>query len=404
MTQESQHVEKESNAEGRFPIYEDAAWGFIDQNGQIVIEPQFKDVSNFSEGLAAFKSVHDGRWGYVNQNGDIVVEPVFDSASPFFDGRAIVIKGQQGVIDKAGNLVVDPVQKRITKFSRNRAFILVGNNWKLIDDQGDYVTQNSFKQVGTFREGLAPFHGFNNDYSISGYINTDGETEILLEDEISVNIDGLAGFFHQRALVYKHRLNLFDWNFGGPDSARQRAYGLINPQGEIAVKPQYDYIDIQSECLAVVLIGDRYGATDLNGNVLIPLTFSYIGDFSEGLAIAQRRGNGKYGYINSRGKFVIKPMQEIDYSSTSLSNIESPERRNFYNDRALYKNDDGKYGYIDRTGQIVIEPVFEEAFPFEGGVAKFKNSDSWGYLDTSGTIIWQSADIQYSDHSLNHVF
>jgi hypothetical protein len=52
----------------------------------------------------------------------------------------------------------------------------------------------------------------------------------------------------------------------------------------------------------------------------------------------------------------------------------------------------------------VIEPVFEEAFPFEGSVAKFKNADSWGYLDASGTISWQSADIQHSDHSLNHVF
>ncbi|MEM9120704.1 MAG: WG repeat-containing protein [Cyanobacteria bacterium P01_F01_bin.56] len=280
----------------------------------------------------------------------------------------------------------------------------MGNSWRLIGDQGNYITQNSFKKVGIFREGLAPFVGFNNDYSLSGYINATGEIEIQLEEQLFVNIDGLAGFFHRRALVYKTRPSLFDWRFGGPDSARRRAYGLMNPQGEIVVRPRYDYIDIQSGCLAVIVEGNRYGAIDLDGNVIIPPTFSYIGDFSEGLAIAQKIANEKYGYIDSRGKFVIDPIQEISYPPSNSGNLEFPERRNFYDGRALYKNRDGKYGYINRAGEIVIAPVFDEAFPFEDGVAKFKNSDSWGYLDISGTIIWQSADIQNSDHSLNHVF
>lgn len=43
-----------------FPIVDDGLWGFIDANGGIKIEPQFKDVDQFSEGLAAFKSPWDG--------------------------------------------------------------------------------------------------------------------------------------------------------------------------------------------------------------------------------------------------------------------------------------------------------------------------------------------------------
>lgn len=45
--------------------------GYINEDGEIVIEFQFEDASVFSEGLAAVK-VGD-KWGYINKKGEIII-------------------------------------------------------------------------------------------------------------------------------------------------------------------------------------------------------------------------------------------------------------------------------------------------------------------------------------------
>ncbi len=43
-------------------------WGFVDENQEWVIEPQFEDVRDFQRGKAAAKM--DGKWGFINKHGD----------------------------------------------------------------------------------------------------------------------------------------------------------------------------------------------------------------------------------------------------------------------------------------------------------------------------------------------
>ncbi|HEF3474383.1 TPA: WG repeat-containing protein, partial [Campylobacter coli] len=51
-------------------------WGFIDKNGEFVIEPKFDGVGNFSEGLARVEL--NGKYGFIDKSGKIVIEPKFD--------------------------------------------------------------------------------------------------------------------------------------------------------------------------------------------------------------------------------------------------------------------------------------------------------------------------------------
>ena len=61
-------------------------WGYIDKNGDMVIEPRFHDAWDFHEGLAAIKI--DWARGYIDKAGNIVIEPQFQYAGPFTDGKA----------------------------------------------------------------------------------------------------------------------------------------------------------------------------------------------------------------------------------------------------------------------------------------------------------------------------
>ncbi len=81
----------------------------IDQSGKIVFEVPYQESGNtaelhrgFREGLLVFQG-KNGKFGYLGQNGEIVIPPVFDEANPFKNGRAYVeAEGKGGVIKRYG--------------------------------------------------------------------------------------------------------------------------------------------------------------------------------------------------------------------------------------------------------------------------------------------------------------
>jgi hypothetical protein len=117
-------------------------YGFADQQGNTVIPPKFLGAMDFSDGMAEIETtvwverttgyygnpeielsekapqhMLAARRGFINEKGEIAVDPLFDSTGPFLNGLATVRiylrakdPGQAGVfeglIDKAGNLVL----------------------------------------------------------------------------------------------------------------------------------------------------------------------------------------------------------------------------------------------------------------------------------------------------------
>ena len=55
----------------------------------------------------------NGKFGYIDQTGTVVIEPQFDRAYYFSDNRARIQKGDKyGFINKEGKIIVDPVYSR----------------------------------------------------------------------------------------------------------------------------------------------------------------------------------------------------------------------------------------------------------------------------------------------------
>ena len=101
--------------EGLAAVEVDGLWGFIDKNGEMVIEPRFRAVGIFSEGLAAFVIDASG-WGYMDTSGNVVIKPQFDGANPFDEsGRALVRIGDyetgvMGYVDRNGVFTTDETE------------------------------------------------------------------------------------------------------------------------------------------------------------------------------------------------------------------------------------------------------------------------------------------------------
>ena len=51
-------------------------WGFVDQNGNVVVEYKYDKVTEFNEyGYAGIKK--DGKWGSIKEDGTVVLEPIY---------------------------------------------------------------------------------------------------------------------------------------------------------------------------------------------------------------------------------------------------------------------------------------------------------------------------------------
>lgn len=126
----------------------------------------------------------------------------------------------------------------------------------------------------------------------------------------------------------------------------------------------------------------KCGYIDEAGNEIIPLIYSGVRDFSEGLA-AVRIGNwanGKWGFINDAGELII------DYR------LEQPRKCMGGMIKAVI---DGEWVYIDRTGSKIISlKAYEFASRYRDGYAyvtttrwPIKVAYTWGIIDENGNEV-----------------
>ncbi len=94
--------------------FKDSLAGFIDTTGEYAIEPIFRTVGNFSEGLAYAVAADGDKYGYIDKTGEFVIEPQFLYTSGFSDGLAMVaVQGEdgevlEGYINTDGEFVIEP--------------------------------------------------------------------------------------------------------------------------------------------------------------------------------------------------------------------------------------------------------------------------------------------------------
>ncbi|MBU9818115.1 WG repeat-containing protein [Rahnella sp. C60] len=77
-------------------------WGFLDNQGQLVIKPVFEKVGDYHFGTAA--AMQQGKWGFIDLTGNWMIPPAFDHVQPFTEsGLAVVTAGgKTQIIDRKG--------------------------------------------------------------------------------------------------------------------------------------------------------------------------------------------------------------------------------------------------------------------------------------------------------------
>lgn len=120
------------------PIYStiNDKYGYIDEKGQVIVEPKYDLAYDLNEGMAAFRL--NGKYGFIDQKGGEIIPPKYDQTWKFIGGYAAVkLDNKYGFIDKTGKEVIPLIYEDANNYHgtccyKGAAHVKQNGKWKII--------------------------------------------------------------------------------------------------------------------------------------------------------------------------------------------------------------------------------------------------------------------------------
>jgi hypothetical protein len=349
---------KISPDENRFAVTIRGKKGFINTSGEVVIQPQFQDTQEFSEGLCAVRI--EGRYGFVNTKGELSIPAIYDYATIFKEGLALVyLDGRPLFIKPDGKIAFRSNYKYMTLFSDGRAYVKTySRKTGILNRQGVLAIDTIYSDIGVFQDGFAIVLG-------TEHREYDSEEKKKNLQVSVIDTTGRMLFpYGKFESIESYSEGYFEVNFPERKDGNISVGAIINTQGEVVFslpKNQKSWIDgnVHNGILRVSLplkkkSHDYYDAyMTLQGKVIYSDKATYTGtDFNENVAFVGNE-NFRYSMINRRGEIISKEKFGIPCCSS---------KNPFENGMAVVKFHDGTWGVIDTTARVVLKTSYTEVY------------------------------------------
>jgi hypothetical protein len=359
----------------------------LDMDGNMVIAPVYDYIGQPEIGICLVR--RDGKYGYVKTDGTVLVEPTYEKAGNFaFETAAVCVNGKWGFIDKTGKMVIEPQFEEQPRFCEGVAAVKIDGKWGYINLNGKLIVPAIYESAQAFDSGLGAVR-LNGK---TGFVSETGETVIPPTFD-SIKSGALMGTWHCDALAV---------------ASENGAMGIINRKGEWVLPAKYQNVMLSiSMAASRQSVGDEVigkfevepggcGLISVSGRIVAQPVFKEINEYTDGIAAA-RDSNGKWGFINLDGEWVIAPQYAAVHDFRgALANVSTNDQSfaisregkvigkackvlktlvgtelDIIPDRYVVKKD-GKWGLLDGE--------FNELLPFE-----YDDIDRWG--DTTNIVV-----------------
>jgi len=195
-------------------------YGYM-KDGKMVIKADYEFASEFSEGLARVGK--NGKYGFINENGKVIIPIKYLSASNFNYGLAVLktVDNKFLFVDKTGKPLTGNTFLDARSFSEGLAAVQDQYyKYGFINTKGELVIPCEYSTVSWFREGIAVVGKSEGGKTLYTYINRSGNQ--LTDD-----------FEFEEAKDFQ----------GGVARVRKNGkFGLIDKFGSPITAYEYDYI------------------------------------------------------------------------------------------------------------------------------------------------------------------
>lgn len=178
--------------DGLSAVKKDGKWGFINSEGDILINCEYTEVNDFGNGYAGvYKDELPGYkhmevnvyWGIINDSGELVLPYIYPYIGRFIDGIAIAKLDHSGLIpqtyiDKQGADLLNHIPSivNLNYFPDGIGLIDTGTGFYFVNDKCEKLFNTSFSKAKTFNNGLAAV--VISDRGLWSYIDTSGNNII----------------------------------------------------------------------------------------------------------------------------------------------------------------------------------------------------------------------------------
>ncbi len=329
------------------PFMKNGKYGFMNEDGQIIIDAKFQFVEGFNEGLSSF--AENDKVGFIDKKGNIRIAPKYDGVSAIVQGLFIVENDDLfGLIDRKGKVIMPCKYNDIGELSE-------GFIYASIDEEYFYANYNGLQ---LFTESLISASDFENNHAI-------------VETETGVGVIDRMGAFLLPPLY-----NQLNWISDSLLSfSENEQFGIVSITGDTILNVSYNYIGDFSDNIALVSISDTVKYIDERGEVILSNfyetypNYKLKGDFTYGAAIIAK--DGKYGRINTSGDVVT----EIEYENIGSGTKFIPYEKEEY------------WGLMSLSNKILVSPKYDALDIVNDNRAITKLEDSIGLIDVNGNVL-----------------
>jgi hypothetical protein len=309
--------------------------------------------------------VVNGLVGYINQQGEVVIECQFEHGTDFFGGLAAVgLRDESGFIDASGTMRIRHDYADVGRFAEGLCAVTVGKGWPhysgFIDTTGRLVVDAKFDLARSFSSGVA-----------------------------SVKMEGKWGLIEKTGRFAAACKYDQCWSMVAGESVigfkRSGKWGLLSKEGKELLAPRFDYAYACSHGLIGVQTKGKWGFINTDGEFRIPGMYEKINPhYVEGFVGVRKLG--KWGIIDTSGA----PVTGFDYTyvndfSEGLAGVYVGGQW----DHDTYVCG-GKWGFINSDGELVIQPRYDHVHDFRSGICRVDVGDvqnrdyAVGYINRCG--------------------
>jgi tetratricopeptide (TPR) repeat protein len=379
----------------------------IGQNQMIVsLDKKIRYLANSAGNFisAPYSDIYESRivlnkdkYGYLNEQGKLAIPTIYKQIEVVNSGFFIAenIEGKQGVLDSLGRIVI-PFDKHVIRYVGIDIYALIrytNSNNSTVNlysvSKRRVINTVAFEEVGRFSEGLI-------DFKLSGkigYLNTEGK----------IVIASIYDSFENVSAPYDKDFGGADWvdifkiepgddiNEGEyePEDGEPEDYLVAFCEErafdeELNIQPLKHYSNKDfSDGIALVNIGNKVGAIDQNGKIIVPITYDYMTPYLHGHAVGVIKiAEEKFRpvILNKVGQVILE-----DYVIDTR----------FSSDKLIVKNRQGEYFELALDGTM-NKKLLGKDFSY---IQRFKEYIKFQYKDAS--IYATSEFVWYSDENID---
>ena len=419
-----------------YPIRENGLWGYMNRQGETVIEPQWEYAGLFQQGVALVGREDREEWpsdffGLLRSDGTMILPAEYmicEYTSGFrysaWDEDAERY-GNDGYYDLESGFLLPPIYYNLWPGE-----LLTVENWTEDGLRYGFIRRDTGEVVFPLEfDGLYDEVGCSEGYVLAAYeLGMQGDGTVWGPDYHLYTMEGEEILFPEGvepwsgvrngALILEHVLtheerleHTTGWG---------QVYGLGRPDGTVLVDLQYDYIDYAGEGLYSIMLDELCGVMDADGNVIVPPIYDIdtggpppaIYFNGCGYTVIDDERTDRHILMNREGKELFSvPYSRTDPETgeTRYYDILSPAENGCFwvysytvSKSGNYRTEDHQYTLMRVDGDRVdtlTEQVFDNVFDgvkeascgqqdeaFAEGIQAVCRDGLWGYIDENGLV------------------